>query len=451
MMMRVESWLLGYLVNSLWMVPLVFVAAWAAARAVRRAGPQAEHKVWVTALLVEALLPGVQLRWGAVLQVVGALLRMWRWGAKASGGEVSVSFITMVAPGHEGLWLSHGRMMLLVTMYVFCVCYFAAKLAWGLWKAYAMRREAWPVAETGPVAERWAMHCSRAEVEGAVLLASEKVQGPATVGMRRVALLAPLRFFDEVEEGEMDAVMAHECAHMRRRDFAKNVLYNVAALPVAFHPLLWLTRVRMVESREMVCDAMAAEAVAGQERYARSLLRLASLMVAKETAGTFHAIGIFDANCLERRVMKLMRRKENAGRVLRLAMLGACVTIGAVACASALALRVDVTEKAEAKERPVKVGAGVIAGLGIDMKKPVYPAEAIAKKDTVNGPVVLEAIISKEGLVKNLRVKQSLRADYDRSALDAVKDWRYRPYLLNGEPTEVETTITVTFNYGSRK
>ncbi|HEY0163292.1 MAG TPA: energy transducer TonB [Edaphobacter sp.] len=175
------------------------------------------------------------------------------------------------------------------------------------------------------------------------------------------------------------------------------------------------------------------------------------MFVARELAGTSHVIGIFDANCLERRVLKLMRRRESTGRALRLAMLGACVTIGAVACASALALRVDVTEKAEAKERPVKVGAGVIAGLGIDMKKPVYPAEAIAKKDTVDGPVVLEAIISKEGLVKNLRVKQSLRADYDRSALDAVKDWRYRPYLLNGEPTEVETTITVTFNYGSRK
>ncbi len=443
MMMRVESWLLGYLVNSLWMVPLVFVAAWAAARAVRRAGPQAEHKVWVTALLVEALLPGMQLRWGAVLQVVGALLRMWRWGAKAGGGEVSVSFITMVAPGHEGLWLSHRRMVLLVTMYVFCVCYFAAKLAWGLWKAYAMRREAWPVAETGPVAERWAMHCSRAEVEGAVLLASEKVQGPATVGMRRVALLAPLRFFDEVEEGEMDAVMAHECAHMRRRDFAKNVLYNVAALPVAFHPLLWLTRVRMVESREMVCDAMAAEAVAGQERYARSLLRLASLMVAKETAGTFHAIGIFDANCLERRVMKLMRRRENAGRVLRLAMLGACVTIGAVACASALALRVDVGSRSGSDSAKAGDQTQRTMPVLVWSKKVEYPQ--VAKESRINGNCLVALTVNRMGEPEGVHVVKSLQPEYDAKAVQAVQQYRFKPATKDGEPVAKTIRVEVTF------
>jgi outer membrane biosynthesis protein TonB len=43
-------------------------------------------------------------------------------------------------------------------------------------------------------------------------------------------------------------------------------------------------------------------------------------------------------------------------------------------------------------------------------------------------------------------VLKSLRADYDESALEAVKDWTYQPYLINGEPTEVETTITVNYS-----
>jgi protein TonB len=75
----------------------------------------------------------------------------------------------------------------------------------------------------------------------------------------------------------------------------------------------------------------------------------------------------------------------------------------------------------------------------------VYPP--IARAAHVSGAVVLHAIISKTGTVQNLQVisgPEMLRA----SALDAVRNWRYKPYLLNGDPTEVETTITVNFNFG---
>jgi protein TonB len=61
--------------------------------------------------------------------------------------------------------------------------------------------------------------------------------------------------------------------------------------------------------------------------------------------------------------------------------------------------------------------------------------------------VVLHALISKTGTIDNLSVvsgPEMLRA----AALDAVRTWRYKPYLLNGEPTEVDTTVTVNFNFG---
>jgi hypothetical protein len=56
-MRALESWVLTYLLNSLWQVPLVFCAALAAARIARPAGPQMEHRVWVSALILEAVLP----------------------------------------------------------------------------------------------------------------------------------------------------------------------------------------------------------------------------------------------------------------------------------------------------------------------------------------------------------------------------------------------------------
>ena len=73
---------------------------------------------------------------------------------------------------------------------------------------------------------------------------------------------------------------------------------------------------------------------------------------------------------------------------------------------------------------------------------PAYPA--IAKAAGVQGIVVLQATISQTGTIENLRVVSG-PAMLQQAAMDAVKTWRYRPYLLNGEPVEVETTVNVVF------
>jgi TonB family protein len=75
---------------------------------------------------------------------------------------------------------------------------------------------------------------------------------------------------------------------------------------------------------------------------------------------------------------------------------------------------------------------------------PVYPVEA--KRDRITGSVILAAIIGKDGTVENLKVTKSLRPDCDKSALDAVQQWVYKPFLLNGNPIEVKTSITVKFS-----
>ena len=73
---------------------------------------------------------------------------------------------------------------------------------------------------------------------------------------------------------------------------------------------------------------------------------------------------------------------------------------------------------------------------------PVYPAEAI--KNHVSGTVVLHATISTKGNVESLRVISG-PASLQQAALDTVRQWTYRPYLLNNMPVEVETTINVVF------
>ena len=100
--------------------------------------------------------------------------------------------------------------------------------------------------------------------------------------------------------------------------------------------------------------------------------------------------------------------------------------------------------KAEAPKK-VNISAGVAVGLLIQKTTPVYPP--IAKAARVSGTVVLQATISKSGTIENLRVVSG-PAMLQQAALDAVKTWRYRPYLLNNDPVEVETTINVIFTLG---
>ncbi len=94
---------------------------------------------------------------------------------------------------------------------------------------------------------------------------------------------------------------------------------------------------------------------------------------------------------------------------------------------------------------PLAISKGIAEGMLIERIVPAYPP--IAKVAGIQGTVVLQAIISKSGVIEGLRVVSGpplLR----QAALDAVQRWRYRPYLLNGEPVEVETTINVVFSLG---
>lgn len=99
---------------------------------------------------------------------------------------------------------------------------------------------------------------------------------------------------------------------------------------------------------------------------------------------------------------------------------------------------------APVESKPVRIGGNVQAGNLIRQINPVYPP--LARQARIQGIVVLEAIISNEGTIRNLRVVSG-HPLLTQAALDAVQLWRYRPTLLNGDPVEVITTITVNFTF----
>jgi protein TonB len=90
----------------------------------------------------------------------------------------------------------------------------------------------------------------------------------------------------------------------------------------------------------------------------------------------------------------------------------------------------------------VRVSQGVTQGMVLHKVQPTYPP--LARTARVQGSVILAAVIGKDGAIQNLHVLSG-HPLLQQAALEAVKQWRYRPYILNGEPVEVDTQVTVNF------
>ncbi len=444
-MSTLAAWSLEYLANALWQVPLVYLGALILTRWTRQSSPSVEHRIWVTALLLDPLLPALSTAPARFLWWLGDLFRFHQDAETAGhGARVSVSFGDGSLHGSVGLpaELLNG----IAALYLAVVAVLTAQLLWGLWRTHELRRASRNAGPGGGMAGWAVLYGRRFGVQDARVAISATVSGPVTVGVRDRLLVLPEGFASGPEE-DVRAALAHEFAHMGRQDFAKNLLYRLVSLPVAFHPALRGTLAHVAETREMVCDAMAAEAVAGSTRYAKSLLRLASRFAGGAPGTNLHAIGIFDANTLERRIFMLTARRKTLGWGQRIALgiVAAMLSVGAFSSAMAFRLHVFAGEPQAAatpSDKTVRISGGVMAGQVLTKVNPVYPEDAKAAK--ISGSVVLHAVINSNGAIEDLQVVSG-PPELAQSAIEAVHQWTYKPYLLNGEPRAVETTITVNY------
>ena len=438
-----ESWILSYLLNSLWQIPLLFAAGWVAARALRTVGAAAEHRAWVSVLLLQTLLPAFStLPWEW-------LRTLFAWGSDAHRiGEGHVSVVMGAGTGLGAFQLPAELLTAIAIAYGAVIAYFAARFAWRWRRLSAMRRETVEVVLTDETSLYWAQCLKRFGIDNVSIAASSLIFGPVTMGLYRKLVLLPEGMMSGLPAADLHAVIAHEFAHIHRKDFLKNLIYEALSLPVSYHPVFWLTRERLMESREIVCDQMAAE-VSGRSKYARSLLQLASLLVMKTPIRTPHTIGIFDANTFERRLMNLTKEQSEIRGARRLAIVAACAAFGVTTCVSAMALSMHVNADSVVSNAsvsslsdPVTVPAREMAGNKVAGPVPKYPEAA--KKAKIQGTVVLNAVIGKDGAVEKLIVVSGPK-ELQESSLDAVRQWTYKPYLLNGDPVEVKTTISVIY------
>ncbi len=424
-------WMVNYLINSAWQVPLVLLVTVVAVRLVARLySAAAVHWTWVSALVLATVLPALR-------------LEMWPkfpWGRVVAEGHVQVAMMpgTAAASGH--LRLSFTTMAVLLAIYCAVTLYFGGRIVWGVWKTRSLRQHARAVQLLEPLQTRWEALCRRLGVARVVLCESGQVVGPAMVG--RQTVLLPTQFIGKVQEQDLEAALAHELAHVRRRDYVKNVGHALLMLPVAYHPCAWLIKNRVAESREAVCDAMAAEVLESRRMYARSLLRLAMLIPAGLRGGATAAIGIFEGNTLERRVAMMTDRMKRLRGAARVTTMLAVVLLSGAAVVSMVGTHLTVRADEVGTNSVQRVPAKVMAARIVSQVQPKYPEQA--KKKRIQGTVVLNVEIGTDGTVEGVKVASGPK-ELRQSALVAVRQWKYKPYLLNGSPVEVDTTISVVY------
>jgi TonB family protein len=100
-------------------------------------------------------------------------------------------------------------------------------------------------------------------------------------------------------------------------------------------------------------------------------------------------------------------------------------------------------DKKDSDDAPLRVGGDVRAPVLLEKVEPVYTAEA--RKAGISGIVIVEAVIGRDGVVKNVSVLKPLPFGLDQAAVDAVKQWKFKPGTLEGKPVDIIFNLTVNF------
>jgi beta-lactamase regulating signal transducer with metallopeptidase domain len=318
---------LTFLLNALWQVAAVAAAAALGDRLLRRGPARYRHALWLGATLACLLLPLWSLAPRETPTAFGpppaaitpAIPTLPAWTPQVQETTRVPSLLA---------WLAVAVFGLSVAAHLF-----------HLGRAWRRTRKLARDASPTTVPERSAALVERCRqafgLETVDILTSSAVGGPVTLGALRPAILLPPGFLDASPSDQVTAALGHEMAHIRRRDYAVNLLCEAALLPIAFHPATrWLRR-RLAETREMACDEAAVERLIGARPYARSLLALASTLAGRSRPA-YTTLGALDADILEVRMRRLVDPTPRPGaRKARASLAAAALILGAAALVSA--------------------------------------------------------------------------------------------------------------------
>jgi beta-lactamase regulating signal transducer with metallopeptidase domain len=361
-----ERALAEYVVNALWQLPVLAAGGWLFVR-LARPSPRMQYGIWLAVLALAVLLPGRGLRKAEPAQATVMVTQ-----ESTEIGEEPRSFF----PRTRDLTLNATVSRWLVRIYLATVVLALLRIARAWHAAHSLVGNS---RETFRHRVELAELSSRFAVKLPQLRESEEVSSPMVVGVTAPVVLLPEGFVRFTED-EVRAALCHELAHVKRQDYLMNLVCQVAASPLAWHPVVHEVQQRIRMTREMVCDAMAAQEMESDIGYAKCLLALANSMLGeRDTAGRAEFLRLFSKNTLEERIMRLMEttRMSMRARVARVAT-GAAVMIATGSLAAIFHVTPTMAEQTNGAQPPaVQLATGQTQP---EVATPATPIEPAANK-----------------------------------------------------------------------
>ncbi|CAN7347860.1 M56 family metallopeptidase [Massilia sp. LjRoot122] len=400
------------LVHFLWQGALIGCATAVLLTVLRNARPESRYLVACSGLLLCLAWPATELA-----------LRLL--GGSGTGGDALVLFaagLVAASPVDQG-WaaLLADQLSWIVGTWAVCALAMSLRMVAGLvWIGRAAAQEGIDPAWQARV-ERMAAQFG---IDRAVRLRIvESLGSPVTAGWWRPVVLVPAALVSGMPAHLLEALLAHELAHIKRHDYLVNLGQNLVETLFFYHPAVWWISGRIRVEREQIADDFAARQLGEPRRLALALSELEKLQFS-----THHLAQAANGGDLMSRIKRLVRPDTQA-----LNWKAAIPVLGLAAMSAAVFAHAAPAAKSAEPDR------AAVANFN-SCERPHYPAESLAQKHT--GTVTLGFLVATDGSVKDTKItKSSGHRPLDESARTALAKCTFKPATTKGQPVEAWTAV----------
>ena len=345
-MLRTSEFIVNFLLNSCWQIAVIVAVAAVLSRLLKNGPARYRHVLWIFALAASLVVPLLTAthyvpEWISRTKIttVPSAVAPGRSDSIGSTVDLRVDRIGTSRRTTTTITTTSRSVLFLTLAYVLVILARAIRIARFWQRKERLRRSATRAglaAEVEAAAER----CRNLlGIRDVTVTRSSRARVPYTIGARHPLIVLPDAYCSTTDEAKLLSVIGHEMAHVARRDFLTNLLCELIALPISFHPLTYLLKRELDRTRELACDELVIRGVLTPKVYARSLLWAAD--VSRQYSSQAFMLSIFDGRILEERIVRLMRgSRRGDAQMARVVMFAAMPVL----CLSALSLSLFAVE-----------------------------------------------------------------------------------------------------------
>ncbi len=329
------------LIHALWQCAAVAASAWMGFRILRNRGAQARYLLGCLALGLMLALP------------VATLFGFWQGPSAGAAGSPSAGPAVLILRSSESLETTGLRPWLpwVIAAWTAGVCVMTLRLAGG-W--FWIQRLRW--VQTEPAEPVWQARLTSLARQLGIrrslrLLKSGAVEVPMVLGWLRPVILVPVAIFTAMEPRALEAILAHELAHIRRHDYFVNLLQSAVEVLLFFHPAVWWLSAQVRAERENCCDDTAIALCGDPLFYARALEALEELRPALQPNPSLALAAT--GGTLMHRIRRILAPKLPPSPAARAGLLAA-LAVSVLGAASTFGLRPQEAHKPTAPAKEVQ-------------------------------------------------------------------------------------------------